>query len=224
MGQDNPHNYVEALIDAVREVDEFCRGLELQYVVIGGLACARWAEPRATKDIDMTMIVRPEKLDSVVDAFFARFQPLFEGAVEMGHNERLMRGRSSGGVPIDMSLAIEGLHEEPAIQRAVPWEIDDGLTVPVLSLEDFIVFKCIAGRPERDYRDIEAAIARARGRMNRKLILRLLSEMAELVYPVDPVAVFEDQYTKAMRGIKQAEERWGERPIEGDAGSSESKD
>jgi hypothetical protein len=48
----------EAALELVALLDE----LNFQYMLIGGVAVALWGEPRATLDVDITILVEPDQL------------------------------------------------------------------------------------------------------------------------------------------------------------------
>lgn len=59
-------------IEAVGEVVSFLGSKDIPYVIIGGLAVQHWGEPRATRDVDITVMVpdkcvagRPRDLEDV---------------------------------------------------------------------------------------------------------------------------------------------------------------
>ena len=41
---------------AAIEIQQFCQAREWQFCIIGGLAVLRWGEPRATQDVDITLL------------------------------------------------------------------------------------------------------------------------------------------------------------------------
>lgn len=194
------HDIPESLIVALGEVKAFCEEYDLQYAVIGGLAAAVWGEPRATKDVDCTVISRPEDDQAIAKAFYTHFKPRTSESVERTSKSRVATGLASNGAMVDMSLAIAGFHEEAAMGRVVFETFKGGIEVPVLGREDFVVFKCLAGRPQ-DLLDLQKVIDRAGKDLDDKLVRKILRQFEELVYPVDPVGIFDDLLAKSVHRI-----------------------
>jgi len=56
------------LSEVVRFVSELVHELRIDYVVVGGIAVSSQSEPRSTKDIDLVILIKPEAVDSLLDA------------------------------------------------------------------------------------------------------------------------------------------------------------
>lgn len=64
-----PPDRLEALADIARILDE----LGLVYAIGGSLASARWGVPRLTNDVDVVVVLPPERVVDLVRAVEARF-------------------------------------------------------------------------------------------------------------------------------------------------------
>lgn len=117
------------LARAAHEILRFLGAHDVPAYVIGGLAVLRWGEPRATQDVDLTLLA-----------------PLGEEAVPI----------EPDGVPIDVSLGALPF-ELDVLERASRWRLSPTIDLVVCSVEDLLVYKLVAGRP-RDLLDIDGVV------------------------------------------------------------------
>ena len=110
------------LLDAAREVEDVLSDLGLKAVIIGGLAIFRWGEPRATRDVDFTVLCPFGEENSKTDAILNRLRGRIENARvvepqlggDVGQHVRIIRTGDVEHAPIDQGdLAA-------AIQYVVP--------------------------------------------------------------------------------------------------------
>ena len=121
--------------------------------VVGGLAIVLRVQPRLTRDIDVVVVAPPPcraLLPALVDAGYS-----YE---EEGIDEWLDGGLVRATVPetgegLDLIVADVPYQEELAA-RAEPLEIE-GVTLPVATLEDLLLLKLEAARPQ----DLDDALA-----------------------------------------------------------------
>ncbi|MEW6171582.1 MAG: hypothetical protein AB1510_00730 [Bacillota bacterium] len=87
-----------------------------------------------------------------------RFQPRFPDAVDFARKSRVLLLTATNGRPIDISLGIPDYELEAMAQDAiVTWP--GGKAVRLISSEDLIIHKCVAGRPH-DLEDVERILVR----------------------------------------------------------------
>lgn len=171
------------LFKAARDVDAVLSRLELPHCLIGGLAVNRWGRPRATQDVDFTVLVDFGEERAVSEAILKEFRPRIDDAVRFAVTNRVLLAENDAGVPIDIGLA--GFpFEEAIISRATGFEFDEAVVVPTACAEDLIVLKAIAGRGH-DWADIEGIIVRQSDRLDWELITSQLSALAELLPEAD---------------------------------------
>lgn len=144
------------LTQALLAVHVILEESEVAHALCGGLAANLYRdEVRATSDVDLAIAIGPARLVDLVRSFEDdgwRAEPYWRRAEQL----RLTRH----DLPwVDWLVAATD-YERAAIDRAVPAEIE-GRIVRVLTAEDLIVFKLIAGKA-RDYEAV-AAIINARG-------------------------------------------------------------
>ncbi len=194
MTWDRPPSPVEAVV----EVASFLESIRIPYAIIGGLAVQHWGEPRATRDVDITVMVPAESVDAFLHQATHRFQPRLVDAVEFARRSRVLLIQAGNGIPIDLSLGVPG-YEEEVMERAVtvPWP--GGKTVRIIGCEDLIIHKCVAGRP-RDLEDVRSILQRQQGRVDVAYIRRWLQEFATLVPEQDVAGRFEAALASSLGG------------------------
>lgn len=134
------------------------------FTLIGGLAVSTWSTPRATRDIDLLVLVDTDKLQQIVTAF-----------CDVGLHAELRRGDYNDPVPyliradaVDILVATRA-YEAEAIRQSINVAVA-GKTVPVVSPEFLIVLKLKAGGPQ-DLLDVQELLAS--GLVNRELLAEL---------------------------------------------------
>ncbi len=141
------------LIQDLREFIELLNSENVRYLVIGGWAYNRYAEPRATGDIDLFLEQSPgneKAVRSVLEKFgFGAVmpppdRPLFEKKV-------LMLGRPPNR--IDLITGIDGVSFEDAWPNRESGDLD-GLPVNFIAKKELIENKKATGR-EKDQVDVK---------------------------------------------------------------------
>lgn len=141
------------LADAVAMLDS--RGLPA--ALIGGLAVSLRGQPRMTVDVDL--VVRADvdaALQLVRSLAETPFEPLFAGVEEVVTTAFILplRHRSTG-IRVDLAIGMSGFERE-AIRRATRLVVGAG-SVPVVTVEDLLIMKALAGRPQ-DEGDIRGLV------------------------------------------------------------------
>lgn len=160
---------------AAVELQTFLKSQRRRFCIIGGIALARWGEPRATADVALLTHFGDETI--VVDAMLGKFRPRIKGAREFALQNRVLLLQASNGIGIDASLAALPF-EERLIERASSCDFGRGVVLDTASAEDVVVLKTIAGRP-KDKIDIEGILIRQQD-LNWDLILGELQQVSEL--------------------------------------------
>lgn len=123
-------------------------------MIIGGQAVLLYGEPRLTKDIDVTLGLGPECLESLRSIIENLGFKILVKEVESFVNKTFVLPTldEKSGFKIDFIFSFS-LYEREAMQRVNTVEIGKA-KVKVASLEDLVIHKVIAGRP-RDIEDIK---------------------------------------------------------------------
>jgi hypothetical protein len=141
------------LTDDFREFLRLLGAQRVEYLLIGGYAVALHGYPRATVDLDIWVRVERDNAARIVAALhdFGFDSPLLAERLFL-LPDQIVRF----GVPpfrIELLTSIAGVDFDACRARAVLMEID-GLTVPVISLDDLKINKRAAGR-HKDLADLE---------------------------------------------------------------------
>jgi len=184
---------------AAWELDQFFRALGLPYAVIGGMAVQWWGEPRATRDVDLTVMAPLDQPSSTfIRQVLGRFPGRIENAEEFARRNRIILITASNGCPVDISMGLPG-YEEEVMQRATEFELEPGKAIRICSAEDLIIHKAIAGRPQ-DVRDIEGVVYRQRRALDVTTIRRWLRAFAELLDNPEIIERFERPWQRIQPG------------------------
>jgi predicted nucleotidyltransferase len=146
------------LNEALRDVTGLLDHMGLTYAVMGGLAVRVHGIPRATYDIDFTLSIDRERLPELYTELRARGYTVPEvydgGWVDQVAGMALVKFRlylGERGIDVDVFLA-ESDYQRELLSRRQQHSVD-GLTAWIVSAEDLILLKLVAGRP-RDLADI----------------------------------------------------------------------
>jgi predicted nucleotidyltransferase len=127
-------------------LEEFARD-GVEYVVIGGYAFAFHVEPRATKDLDLLLEGSEENRERAARALARYGAPpnVVDATRTLAETEVVYLGRPP--LRIDLLRAIDGVSTTDVLKNAVraSWQ---GTPIRVIALDDLIVNKLAAGRPQ----------------------------------------------------------------------------
>ena len=132
----------------------------LAYMIVGAVAVGAWGRPRATVDIDVTVLTDAAGLESIaraaerlglaVDRQWLEWNPLLQG---------LHLRLTGGGVIVDVMRPRDS-HDEAALRRRRAVAIERH-PLWFAAPDDLILMKLKAGRP-RDFEDTVSLLAAAR--------------------------------------------------------------
>jgi len=133
----------------------------IRFALIGGLAVSLRGQPRMTVDVDLVILADIDQaLRLAQELSSTPFEPLFPGVEEVVARSYILplRHRATG-IRVDVAIGISGF-EQQAVSRATQVTIGD-VRVPVVAVEDLLVMKALAGRPQ-DEQDIRGLVAAQR--------------------------------------------------------------
>jgi hypothetical protein len=152
---------ISSLNQAAHDVQSFCERQGWQFCFIGGIANARWGEPRYTEDADLSLLTGFGEEETFIDALLSRFEPRRADAAKFAIHSRVLLLKHANGVGLDIGLAAFP-YEEATVQRSTYCEsADDFQGLRICSAEDFIIYKAFAGR-DHDWGDIAGVLQRQR--------------------------------------------------------------
>lgn len=127
--------------------------------VIGAVARNAWAPPRATTDLDVSVASASELLEAIQRSLeglgYARVRSHRTDPSDSIADLIVLRAPKGSLRQVDLLVAKTAFEVE-VLRRAVPIDIA-GVTLPVATPEDLIVYKLVADRP-RDREDIVAIL------------------------------------------------------------------
>ena len=140
-----------AVTDALNRVWAVLEPLKLPMALMGGLAVAVWKHPRNTRDVDILVDVREGNLDELVEAMKrAGMRSKRQPPVLLVGDQRVIQLLYPApgtflDIQIDVLLA-DSAYQKEALTRAKPAKLDGEREIAVLSCEDLIIHKLLAGR------------------------------------------------------------------------------
>ncbi|WP_437582036.1 nucleotidyltransferase [Sorangium sp. So ce887] len=133
------------------------RRRRLRWYVFGAQAAVAYGRPRMTADVDVTIdLAQTSALTLVDDLSRAGFDLRIHLGEDFLREARLLPlVHRSTSMPIDVVIAASSLHVEFLARRRL---IDlGGVRVPMISPEDLVVTKVLAGRP-KDLEDVRGVL------------------------------------------------------------------
>lgn len=172
----------------ILDTDEFLDTAEMiqtmllrkSWALIGGLAVSHYANPPVTVDVDILIDSHQVDLDDFSDAFHHigwKSKPLFFPSN--------MRGRPKSGVAFKRSnptVILDALFtgKDKFLKRSIVKsgliKLKNGRTIPVVSPEDLIIIKSMAGR-EKDLEDISDMYETMGDRLDTRYIRKTLERL-----------------------------------------------
>jgi predicted nucleotidyltransferase len=131
----------------------------VDFILVGAYALAAHGFPRATLDIDLWVRRSPDNARTICDALTKFGAPATQISAADFEKEDMVVQIGVAPRRIDFVTSISGLSYDEAARNAVEREID-GVTLKILSVEDFVRNKLASGRP-KDLVDAELLRKRA---------------------------------------------------------------
>ena len=178
------------IFDLYRDLNAALTALQARWYVFGAQAAILYGSSRLTADADATVMIGLDALDELLDRLskngFKIRTPEFRDVIE--RNRVVLLRHESSGMPLDLILGGKGLEEE-FCSRIVMHDMG-GEQIPVISPEDLVAVKILAGRP-KDMDDARVVLAANRGRLNMDLVATTLRRLEQVLDRSDLVAELE---------------------------------
>lgn len=160
------------------------------WYVFGAQAVVIWGRPRLTADVDVTVRMDPEDPERLAQALSAAgFSLRVTASPDFVRRTRVLPFlHAASGLPLDVVLAGPGL-EEVFLSRAVPVTVGN-VTIPVISPEDLIATKVLAGRP-KDLEDVRSILRERRAGLDLAIVRSTLTLLEDALGQNDLRPVFE---------------------------------
>ncbi len=142
------------IFETARLVQEFCDANGWRSCILGGLAVQRCAEPRVTRDVDMTLLTGFGHEDSFIEPLSARFPPRIADHANFAKATLVLLLSSKDNVGTDIAMGALPF-EQLAVSRASRFRFNSGVEIRTCSAEDLIVMKLpVSGHPGRRDNDL----------------------------------------------------------------------
>lgn len=149
---------MENLIEALWTLQERLRNAGIPSAVVGGVALSLWGEPRATRDVDVRILLNRDEAHRLLSVLADEYVLLADDPLETLQKMGFLFVQDRAGVRIDLLLA-DTVFDREVVQRARPVEIAPGKVMQVCRAEDLLIYKLISTRP-RDYEDAASIVHR----------------------------------------------------------------
>jgi hypothetical protein len=163
-----------SLVDAVASIIDHLERAGIDYAIGGAVSYSAWAEPRATRDIDLNIWVTADRLDRAFDVLTAAGVELDRAAARKDAEDRGMFVGRAGEYRVDVFVPSVAFYAE-ALRRRRRVRLAHRDTW-VLSAETLAVFKMLFFRP-KDLVDVQRLLEIQAEHMDCQFVRRSLVEM-----------------------------------------------
>lgn len=164
----------------------------VQWYLFGAQAAIVWGSPRLSADVDVTASLDRAGLDGFIGTMRNHGFDIVFGDPEFIDRTRVIPFvHRHSRMPLDVVLSGPGLEEE-FLQRALSVDVA-GTLVPVISPEDLIVTKILAGRP-KDVEDIRGVIHERKESLDVARIRAVLRLLEQALTQSDLLPLFEREW------------------------------
>ena len=87
---------MKAVFSAAIDIQTFCQSKQYRFCFIGGLAVARWGEPRFTEDADLTLMTGWGEEAPYIDSLLASFESRIEDAITCSAEDLIVHKAFAG--------------------------------------------------------------------------------------------------------------------------------
>jgi hypothetical protein len=165
---------------------------DLPWYLFGAQAAIVWGSPRLSADVDITAAIEPKDIVSFVETMRRRgFDLVISDSDFLARTRVLPFIHRSTHLPLDVVLAGPGL-EEDFQRRAIAIDVQ-GVRVPVISPEDLIITKVLAGRP-KDIEDLRSVAHQRRASLDVERIRQILGILEQALGQGDLLPAFEKEW------------------------------
>ena len=164
----------------------------LRWYLFGAQAAIVWGSPRLSADVDVTAVIEPGNVAVFTDAMNRHGFELVSTEPELVARTRVVAFiHRATRMPLDIVLAGPGLEEE-FLQRTIPVQMER-TPIPVISPEDLIITKVLAGRP-KDIEDVRGVIHERRTSIDAERIRAVLGLLERALSQSDLLPLFEKEW------------------------------
>jgi hypothetical protein len=161
------------------------------WYLFGAQAVQVWGMPRLTADVDITIRLRDEDPSRFIAAMRSGgFDLRITDVNEFVRRTRVLPFvHRASRIPLDVVLAGPGL-EEQFVERARTLDLG-GVMVPVISPEDLLITKVLAGRP-KDLEDVRGILRERLAELDLARVRHVLGQVEDALDRADLRTLFDD--------------------------------
>jgi len=180
---------VGSLERVFEQLNQLFESLELDWYIFGAQAVNLYGTPRFTADVDVT-VAPPADVAALIERLGAAgFSVDVDDPIGFAELSSVLPARhTETGLPVDIVIGRSGL-EADFLRRANRVSVAPALAVPVITVEDLVISKVLAGRP-KDLEDARALVAAA-DELDITRVRGLLEQLEEALGQSDLVRVFD---------------------------------
>ena len=166
---------MSALEQAVGALAQRLEQQRVAYMLIGGIANLVWGEPRATLDVDASVLVEEAEWPGLIRALRRAFRVIPKKPLAFLQDTHVLPVETPQGIRIDLIWA-RLPYEYQAIARAITTDIA-GHRVRVCRPEDLIIHKIVSDRP-KDREDVRAIVRHQGRRLDRRYLAQTVGQLS----------------------------------------------
>ncbi len=183
------------LARAAADILRFLHSKNRPACAIGGLVVSRWGEPRATADVDLTVLADFGDEQNVLAELLSKYPSRVPDPEAFAKANRIALLTLPGRINADVSLAAFPFERE-VLERSTEWQLPEDLSIRTCSAEDLVIYKLVAGRPG-DIQDVIGIVARQGRKLDVQRIRHWGAQFADLKEDPDLLRPFESARKKA---------------------------
>jgi len=173
---------INIFAQSLQDITALFQRLQIEYMVIGGLANAKWGHPRATLDIDITVWMPDPEIRNLLSALEKEYTLLVEKPLAFISTTRVLPIKNKKNQRIDLIFGSLPF-EKQAIDRAVKVRIGT-TTVKFCTAEDLILLKIISDR-SKDLEDARGVLTFQKEKLDYDYLEPRIAELANLLEKPD---------------------------------------
>lgn len=184
--------------DVLSALDAACAAAGVSWYLFGAQAALLYGSARLTADVDATVVLGSVSAEALVAALEEKgFELRITDAQFVAATRVIPVVHRASGLPADIVLGGPGL-EEAFLSRATERDVA-GIRVPVVSPEDLIVMKILAGR-EKDKEDVCAVLRAQRDTLDRQAVRAMVALLEDALAQSDLTPLLEELLARARQG------------------------
>lgn len=176
------------LLDVMVKILKMAQKHEIPIMFMGGLAVSVWAEPRATYDIDGVINLDITDLENFLEELSKEgFSYDKNNSIKFIQNMpfiTLIYPLEEHEIYVDLFLA-KSKYAKEALSRKQEVVLSD-VTIPVISPEDLILYKILAGR-SRDIDDVRQILILQEGKLDMEYMKKWATKLGVITFLNDEI-------------------------------------